>query len=74
MTLTLPDYSSPNLQDTNPSDVPVAATLMRSPVFWMGFAMFCPIDIGEFLVVPNLHVSIMCPHHSWFYHVLSCSI
>ena len=39
MTLTLPDYSSPNLQETNPTDLPVAATLMRSPVFWMGFAL-----------------------------------
>ena len=54
MTLSLLDYDT-NLQDTNPTYVPVAATsLMQSPDVLDGF---CPIDIGEFLLVPDLHAS-----------------
>ena len=54
MTLSLLDNDT-NLQDTNPTYVPVAATsLMQSPDVLDGF---CPIDIGEFLLVPDLHAS-----------------
>ena len=82
MTLTLPDYSGPNLQDTTPTHVPTAPNPTDAKPGVLD-GLFWPINIGEFLVVPNLHVGVSenvvypkkpngfadhYPYEKWLFH------